>query len=273
MLLRKENGGEASAKNAASRAASGDFVVILDADDVFLPERLEALGELARARPDLDILTTDATLEVDGKVVRRCYTDEFRFEVADQRRGILEQNFVFGLAAARREPLLAAGGFDESIRWTADWDCWLQMILSGSRAGLVAEPLARYRLHRGSLSSQREAHIEGRLMTIAKAAARDDLSTTEREALARTAAFNRRALALARARAALREGRADARRRSFEVAFGSGFGLRTRLKSLAAAVGPRPRAAGAGAAARRDDGRGVARPDGRGELLTQTLLE
>ena len=103
VLLRKENGGEASAKNAASRAASGDFVVILDADDVFLPERLEALGELARARPDLDILTTDATLEVDGRVVRRCYTDAFRFEVADQRRGILEQNFVFGLAAARRE--------------------------------------------------------------------------------------------------------------------------------------------------------------------------
>ena len=102
-------------------------------------------------------------------------------------------------------------------------------------------------------------------MTIAKAAARDDLSTTEREALARSAAFNRRALALARARAALREGRADARRRSFEVAFGGGFGLRTRLKALAAAVAP-------GRARRelerqpvRDDRRGVARPaDERG---------
>src|SRR5215216_4245244 len=35
-LLRKENGGEASAKNAAARAASGDFIAILDADDVYL---------------------------------------------------------------------------------------------------------------------------------------------------------------------------------------------------------------------------------------------
>src|SRR2546422_6867419 len=42
-LLRKENGGEASAKNAGARAASGDFVAVLDADDVYFPERLEAL--------------------------------------------------------------------------------------------------------------------------------------------------------------------------------------------------------------------------------------
>src|SRR5712692_3660025 len=73
VLLRKENGGEASAKNAAARAASGVFVAILDADDAYLPERLEALGELAAARPDLDILSSDAYLELDGQVVRRCY--------------------------------------------------------------------------------------------------------------------------------------------------------------------------------------------------------
>ena len=237
-LIRKANGGEASAKNAAARAAAGDFVVILDADDVFLPERIEAIGELAAERPDLDILTTDATLEVDGRVVRRCYTDTFRFDADDQRSAILEQNFVFGLAAVRRARLLEAGGFDESIRWTADWDCWLRLIFSGSRAGLVASPLARYRLTAGSLSSQREAHIEGRLMTLAKAARRDDLTTHERGVLERSAAYNGRALALARARASLVERRPNRRRRSLEVALGRGFGARTRLKAVGAAVFP-----------------------------------
>ena len=237
-LLRKENGGEASAKNVAARAARGDFVVILDADDVFLPKRLEALGELAAARPDLDILTTDATLEIDGQVVRRCYTELFRFEVADQRRGILEQNFIFGLAAVRRERLVEIGGLDESIRWTADWDCWLRMILAGSRAGLVADPLARYRLSEGSLSSQREAHIQGRLTTLAKAERREDLSREERAVLERSVAYNRRALALASARAALLEARPDARRRALAVTLGRGFGPRARAKSLAAALAP-----------------------------------
>ncbi len=237
-LLRKDNGGEASAKNAAARAASASFVVILDADDVFMPERLEALGELSAARPDLDILTTDAYLEVDGTTVKRCYSEGMRFVVDDQRVGILADNFLFGLAAVRRERLLAIGGFDESIRWTTDWDCWIRMILNGSRVGLVEEPLARYRLVPGSLSSQREALIQGRLMTLAKTSERSDLSPSEREVLVGALAANRRALALARARVALLEGRPDTRRRSLEVAFGRGFGLATRAKLLGAAVAP-----------------------------------
>src|SRR5690349_9961684 len=65
-LLRLPHAGEGAAKRAAAAAASGDFVVILDSDDLFLPERLESLGELAAARPDLDLLTTDAWVEGEG---------------------------------------------------------------------------------------------------------------------------------------------------------------------------------------------------------------
>ena len=110
VFLRIEHGGEAAAKNAAAARASGDCVVILDADDVYLPERLEALTELANARPDLDILTTDAYLVVDGRRVRRNYDRRWLFEVADQRRAILQRNFIFGHAAVRRERRGCGGG-------------------------------------------------------------------------------------------------------------------------------------------------------------------
>ena len=237
-FLRKENGGEGSAKNTAAKAASGDFVVILDADDVFLPVRLERLGELAGQRPDLDILTTDADLEIDGEFVRRCYTDSFRFEVDDQRRGILHENFIFGHAAVRRERLLAAGGFDEVIRWTTDWDCWLRLILDGSRAGLVAEPLSRYRLNSGGLSSQREAHLSGRLQTLDKAARR---TGPEPGGACGRARLDR----AQRAGAASRSGscgpaRASPRRTTQRAGGhrGRGHGLTTRVKALAAAVAP-----------------------------------
>ena len=169
VLLRKENGGEASAKNAAALAAQGDFVLILDADDVFLPGRLAALSELAQARPDLDILTTDAFLAADGKVLRRAYDRTWHFEVHDQRRAILQQNFIFGLAAVRRSRLLEHGGFDESILWTTDWDLWLRLILSGSRAGCVDEPLALYRLRETSLTASRRDLLLGKLATLEKA--------------------------------------------------------------------------------------------------------
>ncbi len=78
--------------------------------------------------------------------MRRCYDEGWTFEINDQRGAILQRNFVFGLAAVRRQSFLAAGGFDESLRYATDWDLWCRLILDGSRVGLVAEPLARYRL-------------------------------------------------------------------------------------------------------------------------------
>ena len=145
--------------------------MILDADDVFLPTRLEALADLAAARPDLDILTTDAILTVDGREVRRCYSRGWTFEVQDQRREILKRNFIFGLAAVRRELLLADGGFDEDILWTTDWDRWLRLILEGSRVGAVAEPLALYRVRESSLSARRDDLVRGKIATLEKARA------------------------------------------------------------------------------------------------------
>jgi GT2 family glycosyltransferase len=236
VYVRKDNGGEGSAKNAAARAASGDFVVILDADDTFMPERLEALGQLASARPDLDVLTTDALVEVEGAVERRVYADASRFEAGDQRRAILLGNFICGHCAIRREAFEAVGGFDESIRFTADWDCWIRLILAGARVGLVYEPLALYRIWGGSLSSSRVAYARGHVQTLEKTAARTDLSPEERTVLERSLAARRRAAELTAAEAALAEGTEDARGRLLRVALGRGFDRRTRAKAAGAAL-------------------------------------
>ena len=239
VLVRKANGGEASAKNAAARAASGDFVAILDADDVYLPERLAALGELAAARPDLDILTTDAFLELEGEVLRRVYGPDWPFEVADQRRGILERNFVFGHAAVRRETLLAAGGFDESIRFTTDWECWIRLILSGSRAGAVLEPLSRYRVREQSLSADRPRMTAGRIQSLRKGLEHPSLGPEERAVARSTIAAYERELSLHRLREALRQDESGARRIALGVSLGRKTPLPTRFKGLAAVVAPR----------------------------------
>ena len=101
-LIRKPNGGGASALNAAAAAATGEFVAICDSDDVYEPERIEALTELGRRRADLDILVTDALLVHDDVVVGR-FNRENPFPADDQRRGILERCFLCAPAA----------GFDE----------------------------------------------------------------------------------------------------------------------------------------------------------------
>jgi glycosyltransferase involved in cell wall biosynthesis len=238
VFVRKCHGGEASAKNAAAARASGDFVVILDADDAFLPTRLEALAELAQLRPDLDILTTDAYLVADGRRVRRNYDRRWRFEVADQRRAILQRNFVFGHAAVRRERLLEHGGFDESILWTTDWDLWLRLILDGSRVGAVDEPLALYRVRETSLTAKRRELALGKISTLEKAARSNRLEPGERAVVEAAIAAHRREVQMLDVRAAIAAGDPDARGRALAAAWGSGSRARDRLQALAMAASP-----------------------------------
>lgn len=238
VLLRKENGGEGSAKNAAARAARGDFVVILDADDVYMPGRLEALSALAQARPDLDILTTDGLLIAGGRTARHVYDRTWRFEIADQRRAILQRNFIFGLAAVRRSRLLDHGGFDESILWTTDWDLWLRLILSGSRAGCVDQPLALYRLRETSLTARRRDLLLGKLATLEKARHNPDLAEAEISVLDASLAAYRRELELLELKGAVAAGAPDARRRALALLRAREHAVRSRLQAATIAAAP-----------------------------------
>ena len=113
--FRRENAGAAEAFNRGLEAARGDFVVVLDADDAFEPERIEALSELATARPDLDIVTTDAAWESEGRVVGRFNSEANPFEVENQRAAILERCFIVA-PGVRRSAVLGVGGQDTRPR-------------------------------------------------------------------------------------------------------------------------------------------------------------
>lgn len=185
-IVRIEHGGEAAAKNAGAGAATGDFIAFLDADDRFLPGRLAALSTLAVARPELDVITTDAYLLHDGEIIGRCYGPGHKFAFDEQRTAILQRNFVLGLSAVRRSRFTDVGGFDPTVEYTTDWELWMRLILSGSEVGFIDEPLAEYRLHAGSMSARRAAMSRGRLSSLARAAARTDLSPGERATLVET---------------------------------------------------------------------------------------
>lgn len=233
--MRRENGGAAAASNVAFAHARGDFVVILDADDIYEPERIEALTELASARPDLDLLTTDAYLEARGEVIDRFFSST-PFAVTDQRLHILERCFL-ACPAVRRTPLLDAGGFDESLRIGYDWECWIRLLHRGSAAGAVDEPLLRYRVGGPSLTGDRVAVLRSRERVMALAA-RLDLSPEEQFVLERFLRRRRRTAALAEAEQALRARRSDARARALRAALTPRTLLASRMRSLAAAAAP-----------------------------------
>ena len=239
VLVRQENRGEAAAKNAAARATSGEFVAFLDADDLYYPERLAALGELAASRPDLDVLTTNADLEVDGRVVGRYYPDIATFPAERQAEGVIaSDSAIFGAVAIRRSVFEAAGGLRESLRSSDDWELWLRLALGGTRFGLVDTPLYRYRLHTRGTSADQVRGLDDCVRALEHVLEETDPSPPELAALQRSLAYHRRAATLTRAEAALRSRSPDARARSRAIAASAGFPAGTRLKAGFAAAFP-----------------------------------
>lgn len=236
ILIRKPRAGAAAARNAAVARATGEFCAILDADDAYLPERLARLTALSVARPDLDILCTDAYLEVDREVVAQ-FVEGCPFELSNQRAAILERCFCVA-PAYRRSALIEAGGFDESLRTSDDWECLIRLLGHGASAGLVDEPLYRYRLHGRSLTSDRIGTLRERVLILERVARKDGLRDDERAALARSLARQRAHLVLTEAEAALRSRSRDARTRSLAAARAPEISLRSRVAALAAALAP-----------------------------------
>ncbi len=134
------NGGKAKAMNQALNRASGEFVVTIDADSVM--DR-EAVGEL------LGHFTDEKVAAVAGNVIvgnRRKpielmqqleYLFGFFFKRADS---VFNSVYIIGGAAAayRRDALLAAGGFDESII-TEDIEMSTRLIKLGYKTRYAAK--------------------------------------------------------------------------------------------------------------------------------------
>lgn len=235
-LIAGEHRGVAAARNELLRAASAEFVVPLDADDVYAPTRLQRLGELAAAQPGLDLLSTDAVFVSEGRPGGR-FNEKTPFAFEDQAKAILDRCFLI-CPAMRRERLLEIGGYDERLRTAEDWDVCIRLILSGSAAGLVDEPLLEYRLGRRSLTAGRVATLQERVYMLEKVLTTPDIAPFLRYSAARAVSHHRaRALEQA-AREAVAEGRADARRQLLDVARSGDVAWRGRLAAAVSSFAP-----------------------------------
>jgi glycosyltransferase involved in cell wall biosynthesis len=235
-VVRHPHRGVAAARNAGWSAASGDFILFSDADDLLLDGKLAALGRLGRERPDLDLLCTDMYFERDGRRAGR-FGEVNPFPIRDQRTTVLERCFVVQ-PAFRRSRLLEIGGFDETLPTGEDWDCVLRLILDGSSAGLWDEPLAVYRINSGSLTHARPQTLGDRVRLLEKALENPGLRKEERPVLESSLLAQRSRARLAATQAAIAANDRDVRRRCLELASTRGIDLRTRVYSLAFALLP-----------------------------------
>lgn len=236
-VVRKANGGIASAMNAAAAAASGDFVVQLDQDDVFTPVHLERIAGLIERRQDLDVVATDASIEYDGtEVAKLGAVQPFRDE--QQRTGILERCF-FMWPAIRRSSLTAVGGYDEDFAVMQDWECFIRLVLAGAHVGYTGDASYCWRLTPGSRSAaDGVVNAEALVQMMTKTLGSPYLSVEERMVAERALAAHERRLLSERAHHAVQIGAGDARRLAWELARATDASPITRAKAAVAGCSP-----------------------------------
>jgi hypothetical protein len=236
-VIRQENGGISAAMNALTAASRGDYVVQLDQDDAFMPRRLEAIADVLRARPDIDVLATDAAIELDREPIATL-EEVNPFPASDQRLALMS-TCTFMWPAVRRRALDAVGGYDESFPVMQDWECFLRLVLGGAPMAFVHEPLYRWRLTPGSRSSSDRVENVAMLVRMTETMrAVCPLQGSERELGVSLLDARRRWLAREQARDALQTRTGAARRASLSLVSGSGFDRATRAKALVAVVSP-----------------------------------
>jgi glycosyltransferase involved in cell wall biosynthesis len=133
--------GPGAARNNGLQVSTGELIGLLDADDVWFPNRLGRLVAHLDEHPQLGLVTT----------IPRYSPGYFRAN--DQAFWITQYNFMNYMAVIRRELFSRHGVFDETLSTCEDWELWIRFLAAGERFGGLDEATAIHRLREGSLSS------------------------------------------------------------------------------------------------------------------------
>jgi glycosyltransferase involved in cell wall biosynthesis len=146
----QQNGGQASAKNHGIREARGEYVAFLDADDMWVPDKLERQMPLFLRSPAVGIVYSRfGYIDEAGRDLRIEDYELFRGRVSG---ALLIRNFIgFGTSVVRKECFDRLGSFDESIGMGIDYDLWLRFSTQ-YEFDYVDIPLLRYREWPGQMS-------------------------------------------------------------------------------------------------------------------------
>jgi len=162
-LVAQANRGLAGARNTGIRVACGEFIALLDADDLWTRDKLARHVAHLESCPEIDVsFSASSLIDEAGRelgLVQRPRTADLtaaeffcRNPVGNGSAPVLRRRALDRI----RFPHPSRGDdcwFDESFRQSEDIECWMRMVAAGCRFGLIAEPLTLYRVNSGGLSA------------------------------------------------------------------------------------------------------------------------
>lgn len=152
-LVRNEvNRGLGLARRVGIEASRGRLLALLDSDDAWFPDHLEAVLAAYAAAPGL--VTSRSLRWYPGRGVSARDSASFVPIPPPERQhhAILQGNFLYVGTLFARHDHDAAGGFAD-LRSDEDWHLWIRMIRNGVRVTTTTHPTVLYRQRDDSLSA------------------------------------------------------------------------------------------------------------------------
>ncbi|TXG78439.1 MAG: glycosyltransferase [Thermomicrobiales bacterium] len=151
--IHQANAGQAHAKNRGIHEARGEFVAFLDADDVWLPTKLERQMPLFQEEAVGVVFCRSVEIDAQGAELRLLDFPLYRGAVSGD---LLVFNFIgFSTSVVRRRCFERQGGFREDLGMGIDYELWLRLS-AHYRFDFVDAPLVRYRIWAGQMSKNFE---------------------------------------------------------------------------------------------------------------------
>lgn len=163
------NKGLCGARNTGIRNSVGDFICIVDPDDIWFPIKLERQIDYMNNHPRCGLLYSDAEILIDGKptgaTIRngRLFYDGWSFE-----KMMMDNGVVCPSVMIRKLCFEKLGLFDEVElkQYSEDWDMWLRISYE-FEIGSIREPLLYYRVHDQNMSKVKyRQHWKNMLITL-----------------------------------------------------------------------------------------------------------
>ena len=181
-IISKVNSGQSPARNFGINSAVGEFIAFLDADDLWLPNKLELQVKWLLNNPDVGLVLTPYIIFREGQ------KRNFRLVRSTDSRKMIDNwlsmtgfgGLIESTGVVRKETVERFGRFSISLSMTAGLDLALK-IASEVRVEILKDPLVFYRLSTGQFHKQEDVLMRDlEVMTIKFAKNDNDLDRLHR---------------------------------------------------------------------------------------------
>ena len=158
--LYQENRGIGYSRNKALELSSGEYVALIDHDDLWLPSKLQRQVDFLIKNPETILCYTDGYFLYGGTKSEVKFSSGSKFHRGSVFPHLIEHDFI-SLPSVLINRSLSGDAlfFNPRYRFSEDYELFLRLSLQ-SKIDFIDEPLVYYRIHGSNFSNNVNVQIE-----------------------------------------------------------------------------------------------------------------